>query len=50
MFFADRTGLAVIHARIAAFHREFGDRWAPAPLLARLAADGGTFRDLDRHA
>jgi 3-hydroxyacyl-CoA dehydrogenase len=50
MFFADRTGLAAIHDRIVAFHREFGQRWAPAPLLARLAAEGRTFRDLDRHA
>jgi 3-hydroxyacyl-CoA dehydrogenase len=50
MFFADRTGLAAIHDRIVGFHREFGQRWAPAPLLARLAAEGGTFRDRDRHA
>jgi 3-hydroxyacyl-CoA dehydrogenase len=50
MFFADRTGLAAIHDRIVAFHREFGQRWAPAPLLARLAAEGGTFRDRDRNA
>ena len=27
-----------------------GDRWAPAPLLAQLAASGRTFRDRDRHA
>ena len=45
MFYADRTGLAAIHARVAALHRELGDRWAPAPLLARLAASGRTFRD-----
>jgi 3-hydroxyacyl-CoA dehydrogenase len=50
MFFADRTGLAAIHDRIVGFHREFGQRWAPAPLLARLAAEGGTFRDRDRNA
>ena len=48
MFFADRTGLHVIHARIRAFHSEFGARWAPAPLLVRLAETGGTFRELDR--
>jgi 3-hydroxyacyl-CoA dehydrogenase len=48
MFFGDRTGLHVIHDRISAFHREFGARWAPAPLLARLAETGGTFRERDR--
>jgi 3-hydroxyacyl-CoA dehydrogenase len=49
MFYADRAGLAAIYARVTALHRELGDRWAPAPLLARLAASGRTFRDLDRH-
>ncbi len=49
MFYADRTGLAVIHERIAALHRELGDRWRPAPLLAKLASSGRTFRDLDRN-
>ena len=47
MFYADRVGLAAIHERIAAFHREHGARWEPAPLLARLARDGRTFRELD---
>jgi 3-hydroxyacyl-CoA dehydrogenase len=48
MFFADRVGLRVIHDRVAAFHAEHGARWSPAPLLARLAASGGSFRALDR--
>jgi 3-hydroxyacyl-CoA dehydrogenase len=48
MFFADRVGLRVIHDRIQRFHSEFGDRWAPAPLLASLAKSGGTFRSFDR--
>ncbi len=47
MFFADRTGLAVIVERVRAFHGEFGDRWAPAPLLVELARTGSTFRDFD---
>jgi len=47
MFYADRVGLATIHERVSAFHREHGSRWAPAPLLTRLARDGKTFRDLD---
>ncbi len=36
-----------MHDRIAAFHRELGPRWAPAPLLARLAAERRTFREHD---
>ncbi len=47
MFFADRVGLGHVLQRVNAFHQEFGARWAPAPLLERLAASGGTFRGLD---
>ena len=47
MFYADRVGLRTIHDRIASFHREHGARWEPAPLLARLANEGRTFRELD---
>ena len=47
MFYADTIGLAHIHDRIAAFHRELGPRWKPAPLLARLAREGSTFRQFD---
>jgi 3-hydroxyacyl-CoA dehydrogenase len=47
MFFADRTGLARIHNRVAAFHAEYGKRWQPAPLLERLATEGRTFREWD---
>jgi 3-hydroxyacyl-CoA dehydrogenase len=48
MFYADRVGLKRIHDRVSTFHRELGERWAPAPLLARLAAEGTTFKELDR--
>jgi 3-hydroxyacyl-CoA dehydrogenase len=48
MFYADRVGLKTIHDRVSAFHREHGPRWAPAPLLARLAKEGGTFKEWDR--
>jgi 3-hydroxyacyl-CoA dehydrogenase len=48
MFYADRVGLKTVHERVATFHREFGDRWTPAPLLERLAREGRTFQDLDR--
>jgi 3-hydroxyacyl-CoA dehydrogenase len=47
MFYADRVGLAHIHDRVAALHREHGQRWAPAPLLERLAREGSSFRDWD---
>jgi 3-hydroxyacyl-CoA dehydrogenase len=48
MFYADRVGLAHVYARVEQFHRTLGARWAPAPLLERLARDGSTFRDFDR--
>ena len=47
MFYADTIGLATSHDRITAFHRELGPRWKPAPLLARLAHEGSTFREFD---
>jgi 3-hydroxyacyl-CoA dehydrogenase len=47
MFFADRTGPAVILERVRAFHGELGGRWTPAPLLVELARTGRTFRDFD---
>ena len=47
MFYADLVGLTQVHERVSRFHRELGDRWAPAPLLARLAREGSTFRELD---
>ena len=48
MFYADRVGLATIYERVSAFHRELGQRWAPAPLLARLAREGSTFKAFDK--
>jgi 3-hydroxyacyl-CoA dehydrogenase len=48
MFYADRVGLSKIYETIARFHRELGARWAPAPLLERLARDGRTFREMDQ--
>ena len=47
MFYADRVGLAHVYERVAAFHREHGKRWTPAPLLERLAREGSTFRAFD---
>jgi 3-hydroxyacyl-CoA dehydrogenase len=48
LFHADRVGLPRVLDRIHQFHREHGERWAPAPLLERLVRDGITFRAFDR--
>ena len=48
MFYADRAGLPHVLSRIRQFEAQHGARWAPAPLLIRLAETGGTFRALDR--
>jgi 3-hydroxyacyl-CoA dehydrogenase len=48
MFYADRVGLDTIYDRVSAFHRELGARWEPAPLLATLATEGTTFKELDK--
>jgi len=47
MFYADRVGLKAIYDRVSTFHRELGQRWAPAPLLERLARQGTTFKEWD---
>ncbi len=47
MFYADRVGLREVHERIVELHGAHGPRWAPAPLLATLAREGRTFRELD---
>ncbi|HUB78562.1 MAG TPA: 3-hydroxyacyl-CoA dehydrogenase NAD-binding domain-containing protein [Bryobacteraceae bacterium] len=47
MWYADTVGLAEVHRRVAEFHRKHGQLWTPAPLLARLASDGGTFAAWD---
>ncbi|HEY6867419.1 MAG TPA: 3-hydroxyacyl-CoA dehydrogenase NAD-binding domain-containing protein, partial [Candidatus Eisenbacteria bacterium] len=40
---ADALGLAKVEARLRALRAERGERFAPAPSLARLAAEGGSF-------
>jgi 3-hydroxyacyl-CoA dehydrogenase len=47
MFFADSVGLRRVHQRLAAFHRDLGPRFQPAPLLAQLAEEGSSFREHD---
>ena len=49
MHWADEIGLAAVHGTIARLD-ESQDHWEPAPLLSRLAAEGGSFADLDRAA
>lgn len=44
MYHADQLGLAEIRNRLSAFAAEYADEsLVPAPLLVRLAAEGGTF-------
>jgi 3-hydroxyacyl-CoA dehydrogenase len=43
MWYADTVGLKQAYARISEFHRQHGEIWQPAPLLARLAEQGKTF-------
>jgi 3-hydroxyacyl-CoA dehydrogenase len=44
MFYADTVGLPSVLAAIERYaHGYHGEAWAPAPLLVRLAAEGGTF-------
>ncbi len=45
MFYADSLGLDKVLARIREFHQRFGAWWQPAPLLEKLAAQGGRFAD-----
>jgi 3-hydroxyacyl-CoA dehydrogenase len=48
MLYADRVGLKKIYDRVSEFHKELGQRWAPAPLLAKLAKEGTTFKEFDK--
>ncbi len=47
LWYADTVGLDTVCSRVRAFQEQFGDHWAPAPLLCRLAREGGTFAGLD---
>ncbi|MEZ5786825.1 MAG: 3-hydroxyacyl-CoA dehydrogenase NAD-binding domain-containing protein [Xanthobacteraceae bacterium] len=49
MFYADTVGLKVIHDRILEFKKILDPQyWTPAPLLAKLAAEGSTFAEWDK--
>ena len=43
MYHADRIGVAELHRRLKALEAAHGERFAPAPLLTRMAAEGRPF-------
>ena len=43
MFYADTVGVKKVYDAMARFHREQGECMKPAPLLQRLASQGGSF-------
>jgi 3-hydroxyacyl-CoA dehydrogenase len=43
MFYADTVGLPTVLNRVKQYRAQFGDYWQPAPLLEKLAAEGGRF-------
>ena len=43
MFYADTVGLKTVLERLREFVAKFGEDFKPAPLLERLAAEGGAF-------
>ena len=45
MYWADTIGVREVYDRIAAWHQRYGERWAPAPLLRRLAESGTPLRE-----
>jgi 3-hydroxyacyl-CoA dehydrogenase len=45
MYWADGIGVAEVYRQIAAWHQRYGERWAPAALLRRLADTGTPFRE-----
>jgi 3-hydroxyacyl-CoA dehydrogenase len=45
MFWADGIGVRDVYNQIAAWHQQYGERWAPAALLRQLADAGTPFRE-----
>jgi 3-hydroxyacyl-CoA dehydrogenase len=43
MYLADQIGLGSVYEDVKRFHQAHGFWWEPAPLLARLASEGGRF-------
>jgi 3-hydroxyacyl-CoA dehydrogenase len=45
MYWADTIGVAEVYRQIQAWHQQYGERWAPAPLLRRLAETNTPLRE-----
>jgi 3-hydroxyacyl-CoA dehydrogenase len=45
MYWADGIGVAEVYRQIQAWHQQYGERWAPAALLHRLADAGTPLRE-----
>ena len=45
MYWADTIGVREVYNQIAAWHQRYGDRWAPSPLLRRLAEAGTPLKE-----
>jgi 3-hydroxyacyl-CoA dehydrogenase len=45
MYWADGIGVAEVYRQIQAWHQQYGERWAPASLLRRLAETGTPLRE-----
>jgi 3-hydroxyacyl-CoA dehydrogenase len=45
MYWADGIGVAEVYRQIQAWHQQYGERWAPAALLRRLAETGMPLRE-----
>jgi 3-hydroxyacyl-CoA dehydrogenase len=44
-YWADGIGVREVYNQIAAWHQQYGDRWAPSQLLRNLAESGTSFRE-----
>jgi len=45
MFYAETVGLKTVLSRVEEYRARLGDYWEPAPLLARMVAEGKSFYD-----
>jgi 3-hydroxyacyl-CoA dehydrogenase len=45
MYWADGIGVRDVYNQIAAWHQQYGERWAPSKLLRDLAESGTPFRE-----
>ena len=45
MYWADGIGVREVYNQIAAWHQQYGERWAPSRLLRALAESGTPFRE-----